>query len=118
LGCANLEDLYSAVGGGAIRLEDVSRALAEVGISRANLRWTTINMIAEQKDNRPGVLSLLSGLVSSQGGNILRSVNNTLPDGGFSLRLVIAQLGSDQKKALEKAFLTSGITFRLLEIVR
>lgn len=118
LGCASLEDLYTAVGGGAIRLEDVNRALAEVGISRENLRWTTINMIADQQDNRPGVLSLLSGLVSSQGGNILRSVNNTLPDGGFSLRLVIAQLGNDQKKALEKAFLTSGITFRLLEIVR
>lgn len=115
LGCANLEDLYSAVGGGAVSLDDFSRVLSEVGISRENLRWTTINLIADAQDNRPGVLSRLAGLISRQGGNILRSVNNTLPDGGFSLRLVVAELDESQKAALEKSFKKTGIAFRILE---
>jgi (p)ppGpp synthase/HD superfamily hydrolase len=117
LGCAILEDLFASVGGGAISLDDVSRGLAEVGITYENLRWTTINMIADPDYNRPGVLSRLAGLVSKHGGNILRSVNNTLPDGGFYLRLVIAFLEGEQKAALEKAFRSSELRFRLLEIV-
>lgn len=117
LGCASLEDLFASVGGGAISLDDVSRGLAEVGITYENLRWTTINMIADPDYNRPGVLSRLAGLVSKYGGNILRSVNNTLPDGGFYLRLVIAFMEGEQKAALEKAFRSSDLKFRLLEIV-
>ncbi len=46
---------------------------------------------------RPGVLAQLAGLVSQYGGNILRSVNNTLPDGGFDLRLVIHHLSCEQE---------------------
>ena len=117
LGCASLEDLFASVGGGAIRLDDVKRGLVETGITYENLRWTTINMIADPDYNRPGVLSRLAGLVSKHGGNILRSVNNTLPDGGFYLRLVIAFLEGEQKAALEKAFRSSELRFRLLEIV-
>jgi guanosine-3',5'-bis(diphosphate) 3'-pyrophosphohydrolase len=117
LGCASLEDLFASVGGGAIQLDDVSRGLAETGITYENLRWTTINMIADPDYNRPGVLSRLAGLVSKHGGNILRSVNNTQPDGGFYLRLVIAFMEGEQKAALEKAFRSSDLKFRLLEIV-
>ncbi len=117
LGCASLEDLYAAIGGGALRLDDLRRGLKEVGITRENLRWTTINLVADTDDNRPGVLSSLAGLVSQHGGNILRSVNNTLPDGGFSLRLVLAFQEGEQKEELEKAFAGSGLHFRLFEIV-
>jgi guanosine-3',5'-bis(diphosphate) 3'-pyrophosphohydrolase len=117
LGCASLEDLYSAVGGGAIRLDDVARGLTIVGITRETLKWSTINLIADVEFNRPGVLSRLAGLVSKHGGNIHRSVNNTLPDGGFSLRLVISFLEGEQGEILEKAFRSSGLNFRLFEIV-
>ena len=117
LGCASLEDLYAAIGGGALRLDDLSHGLSEVGITRENLRWTTINLSADTDYNRPGVLSSLAGLVSRHGGNILRSVNNTLPDGGFSLRLVLAFQEGEQKEALETAFANSGLSFRLFEIV-
>ncbi|GAP05510.1 hypothetical protein ATHL_00343 [Anaerolinea thermolimosa] len=117
LGCASLEDLYAAVGGGAIRVEDLRQALIQAGITRENLHWTTVNLVAPQEDNRPGVLSRLAGIVSRHGGNILRSVNNTLPDGGFSLRLVITSLDETHKAALERSFRRSNIAFRLLEIV-
>jgi guanosine-3',5'-bis(diphosphate) 3'-pyrophosphohydrolase len=117
LGCASLEDLYAAVGGGAIRIEDLRQALVQAGITRENLQWTTVNMVASPEDNRPGVLSRLAGIVSRHGGNILRSVNNTLPDGGFSLRLVITSLDESHKAALERSFRRSKISFRLLEIV-
>mgnify|MGYP000456257293 CR=1 FL=1 len=117
LGCASLEDLYAAIGGGALRPNDLTHGLIEVGITRENLRWTTVNMVADADYNRPGVLSRLAGLVSRHGGNILRSVNNTLPDGSFSLRLVLAFQEGEQKEALENAFANSGFTFRLFEIV-
>ncbi len=117
LGCASLEDLYAALGGGAIRLDDVQRGLTEVGITREKLHWTTVNLVGDVESNRPGVLSQLAGFVSKHGGNILRSVNNTLPDGGFSLRLVVAFLEGEQAEALEKTFRASGVSFRLLEIV-
>jgi guanosine-3',5'-bis(diphosphate) 3'-pyrophosphohydrolase len=117
LGCASLEDLYAAVGGGALRMDDVCAALGEVGINRESLRWCTLNLLADTDANRPGVLSRLTGLVSRHGGNILRSVNNTLPDGGFSLRLVLAFQQGEQREALREDFAASGIPFRLLEIV-
>jgi guanosine-3',5'-bis(diphosphate) 3'-pyrophosphohydrolase len=117
LGCASLEDLYAAIGGAAIRLDDLNLALSEVGIVRGSLHWTTVNMIAVPEANKPGVLSHLAGIVSTHGGNILRSVNNTLPDGGFSLRLVIAFPEENLKDGIEGAFRASGIAMRLLEIV-
>lgn len=117
LASANLDDLYAAVGGGAIRLEDFDRALDETGINHATLGWTTISFIGTGKSHRPGVLSRLAGMVSQHGGNILRSVNNTLPDGGFDLRLVVGHLTPETVQNLAAAYRGSGIEFSSLEIV-
>lgn len=117
LGCASFEDLYSAVGGGALQLEEVNRALTEVGIVRGALRWTTINLQAPVESNRPGILSYLAGLVSRHGGNILRSVNNTLPDGGFNLRLVVAFPEDQDKFRIDHTFRACGVTLTHFEIV-
>lgn len=117
LGCASLEDLYAAIGGAAIRLDDLNHALTEVGIVRGALHWTTVNLTAGPEANKPGVLSHLTGIVSKHGGNILRSVNNTLTDGGFNLRLVIAFPEETLKAGIEGAFRSSGIVMRLFEIV-
>ncbi|MBI4929084.1 MAG: bifunctional (p)ppGpp synthetase/guanosine-3',5'-bis(diphosphate) 3'-pyrophosphohydrolase [Anaerolineae bacterium] len=118
LGCASLEDLYTAVGGGAIPLDDLRSKLYDAKITRETLHWTTINLNAPKEDNRPGVLARLAGLVSDHEANILRSVNNTLPDGGFYLRLVVSFVEDEQQRAaLQKAFLHSGFHFRELEIV-
>ena len=117
LGCASLEDLYAALGGGTIRLSDVAATLDETGISRAVLQWTTILMYAEPESNKPGTLSRLAGIISRRGGNILRSVNDTLPDGSFNLRLVVSQLDEAHLSKLRRAFKASGIPFRSLEIV-
>jgi GTP diphosphokinase / guanosine-3',5'-bis(diphosphate) 3'-diphosphatase len=118
LACANLEDLYAAVGGGAIRLEDLDRALDRnrhqprgPWLDDDQLHWGT------GKSHRPGVLAHLAGMVSQHGGNILRSVNNTLPEGGFDLRLVVSNLNTATAESLASDYHRSGIEFTSLEVV-
>ena len=114
--CASLEDFYSAVGGGAVRLGEVTAALDRLGISKDLLGWTTINIIADKDLNRPGVLAYLAGIVSEHHGNILRSVNDTLLDGGFSLRIVAKSIPPEKLVSLEKAFLNGKHQFKVIEI--
>jgi (p)ppGpp synthase/HD superfamily hydrolase len=116
-GAANLQDLYSAVGSGAVRLSELAASMDEVGIARDKLNWTTINIQATATSNKPGVLARLAGLVSDAGGNIIRSVNNTMPDGGFYLRLVVDGLDIDKQDFIQNAYWVSGIDFDLFEIV-
>lgn len=117
LAAASLDDLYSALGGGAIRLSDVDQALDEAGISKEELGWTTINVFGPVDTNKPGVLAYLAGLVSNFGGNIIRTVNNTYMDGSFTLRLVIKALGPEKKQALLNAFQNCKVNLTQVEIV-
>jgi len=117
LACASLEDLYSAVGGGAVRLEDLESALRQVGITREELQWSTVHIAGDARAHRPGILARLAGIVSAYGGNILRSENNTLPEGGFDLRLVVQNIEPSQLHLLEQAYLDSGIEFKIMELV-
>jgi GTP diphosphokinase / guanosine-3',5'-bis(diphosphate) 3'-diphosphatase len=117
LAAASLDDIYSALGGGAILVADVEEALEEAGISREILGWTTINIIGPSHTNKPGVLANLAGLVSNFGGNILRTVNNTFPDGSFTLRWVIQGMDDEKKHDLLQAFLTCEINLTNVEIV-
>lgn len=117
LSAASLDDLYSALGGGAILMADVEEALSEVGISREVLGWMTINIVGPSQTNKPGVLAHLAGLVSRYGGNIIRTVNNTFPDGSFTLRWVIQGLDEQQKQDLLQAFLNCEIHLTNVEIV-
>ena len=117
LACANLDDLYSAIGGGAVRLEDLQHAMAQVGITRESLQWTTVHIAGDAAAHRPGILARLAGIVSAYGGNILCSVNNTLPEGGFDLRLVVHNLEPNQLYLLEQAYLDSAIEFKVIELV-
>ncbi|MBG0771819.1 MAG: hypothetical protein H0S82_08920 [Anaerolineaceae bacterium] len=114
---ASLDDLYSALGGGAIRLSEVNDALDETGISREVLGWTTINIVGPGNTNKPGVLAYLAGLVSNFGGNILRTVNNTFEDGSFTLRWVIKGLDDARKDDLLVAFINCEIELVKVEIV-
>jgi len=117
LAAASLDDLYSALGGGAILVADVDEALEEVGISKELLGWTTINIFGPSQTNKPGVLAHLAGLVSQFGGNILRTVNNTFQDGSFTLRWVIQGLDEQHRNNLLQAFLTCEINLTNVEIV-
>ena len=117
LAAASLDDFYSALGGGAIRIEDVDEAFDEAGIMSEVLGWTTINLLGSKDSNRPGVLAYLAGLVSQYGGNILRTVNNTFPDGSFSLRWVIQGLDDEEKQGLLKTFVESKIPLSKVDIV-
>ncbi len=114
--CASLEDFYSAVGGGAVRLGEVTTALDKLGISKELLGWTTINIVAGKELHRPGVLAYIARIVFEHGGNILRSVNDTLPDGGFSLRIVAKSIPPDQITELAKAFMKGEQHFNIVEI--
>lgn len=117
LSCASLEDFYSAVGGGAVRLADVEAALDEQGISKSLLGWTTVSICGNVQSHRPGVLSRLSGIISEQGGNILRSVNDTTADGGFSLRLVVKNIAAEKAQLLELTYQNCGIDLCSIEVV-
>ncbi len=116
LASSGLEDLYASLGSGAIRQMDLADALEKAGISQQNLNWNTISISGGNNSNRPGVLAQIAQLVSQVGGNILRSVNNTRPDGGFYLRLVIKNLSPQQREALYQSFQNSGIEFETLEV--
>ena len=117
LACANLEDLYAAVGGGAIRLEDLNEAKDALGITKESLGWTTIDVVGSGHAHKPGTLAAIAQVISNKGGNILRSVNNTLPDGGFEVRLVVRNIDPENVKLLEKAFWESGIELISVELV-
>jgi len=114
--CASLEDLYASLGYGAVRPMDLDAALDAAGIIAANLNWTTINITGTLSANRPGVLATLASLISRQEGNILRSVNNTLANGSWYLRLVIGNLDELGRSALNKAFVESDIEMEHFEI--
>lgn len=116
LAASSLEDLYASVGSGAIRQLDFADALINAGITQQNLNWTTFSISGTRNANRPGVLARLAHLVSQAGGNILRSVNDTQPDGGFYLRLVIKNLTPQKEEALRLAFLNADIEIASLEV--
>jgi (p)ppGpp synthase/HD superfamily hydrolase len=116
-GAANLQDYYSAIGSGAIRIDDMGKNLDSVCLSKTDLNWTTINIKSGSYANRPGVLAKMAGLISDFGGNIVRSVNNTMPDGGFYLRLVVEKIEIDKKTFIQKAAEISGINQIEIEII-
>lgn len=116
LGAANLEDLYAALGSGAIRESELTTALDEVEISFSALNWTTIHITGNKSSNKPGVLARLAGLISDAGGNIVRSVNNTSTDGSFYLRLVVEGLDKDKQQFIQDAYWVSGIRFEVIEL--
>jgi len=117
LGSSSLEDLYAAIGSGAIRLVDFSKAMMEAGIRKDTLGWTSINIIGSKESNVPGVLAQLALIISSVGANILRSVNTTAPDGCFYLRLVVQNIDADKQHHLDELLRTCTIPLDLIELV-
>ncbi|MBI9047619.1 MAG: HD domain-containing protein [Anaerolineaceae bacterium] len=117
LASSSLEDLYSAIGSGAIRLQDLACAMDDLGISKADLCWTTIYIRNSAKGNRPGVLARFAGKVSESGGNIVRSVNNTTSSRGFVLRLVVEGLDKDAEEKLKSDLENCEETIEELELV-
>jgi len=117
LACASIDDLYSAVGGKSIHLDELRNALDMVGISKNALQWSTIEVAGSNATNRPGFLAYIAGLVSDSGGNIIRTINNTSPDGSFYLRLVLAGLKDETKARLSELFKQSKFPLDKIEIV-
>jgi len=117
LAASSLDDFYSALGGGAIRLGDVNNALDEAGLIPEVLGWTSLNIIGPSNTNKPGVLAYLAGLISQFEGNILRTVNNTYPDGAFTLRWVIKGLNEKKRKELYTTLMECEIQLTRVDIV-
>jgi hypothetical protein len=114
LACANLDDLYSAVGGGSIFVNEVENAMDLTGIKNATLRWTSLQILGNNSSNQPGGLAYFAGLITEAGGNILRTVNTTSKNGDFHVRMVLKGLEDNQKNYLKKLFSES--RFPLVEI--
>jgi (p)ppGpp synthase/HD superfamily hydrolase len=117
LACANLDDLYSAVGDGSISLNELEETLDRVGISRVALNWITVEVTGSNAANQPGVLAYLAGLVSETGGNIIHTIHTTSNDGSFYLRLVLAGLDEEHKDQLRELFAKSRFPLDRVEIV-
>jgi guanosine-3',5'-bis(diphosphate) 3'-pyrophosphohydrolase len=113
----SLEDLYSAVGGGAIALDELAEAFDRTGISKQELNWTTLRLLGQPDANKPGILALIASLVSDEGGNILRVVNDTLEDNSFDITLVAQGLDSAKEKHLMEAYKNCPVAFRSIEMV-
>lgn len=116
LAAASLDDLYAAYGGGAIRRVDLVNALEDTGIAAETRPWISVYLVGKEGSNRPGVLAQLAGVVSRAGGNIMRSVNNMLPNGGFTLRLVVRDLSDDQIDDLRQAFAECDVELETIEV--
>jgi (p)ppGpp synthase/HD superfamily hydrolase len=114
LACANLDDLYSAVGGGSIFVNEVENAMDLTGIKNTTLRWTSVQIRGNNSSNQPGALAYFAGLITEAGGNILRTVNTTSKNGDFHVRMVLKGLEIEQKDYLKKLFSES--RFPLMEI--
>ncbi len=117
LSSPSLQDLYSAVGGGALALDEVAAAFDQVGISKQQLNWTTVHLLGLPNANKPGILALVASLVSNEGGNILRVVNDTIEDGSFDITLVAQGLTEEKEKRLRAAYDNCPVAFRTLEMV-
>ncbi len=117
LGTISLDDLYIAVGAGAVRLQDVSNHLTNHKLSKDALGWTSINIIGSKESNTPGVLAALATIISNAGGNIMRAVSNSNPDGSFYLRLVISNIQPDHMAELAEQFKQSGVHYLTLDLV-
>ncbi len=56
LACANVDDLYAAIGEGSILLREFEDTLDLVGIGSTSPRWTSLLVTGSGKINRPGIL--------------------------------------------------------------
>lgn len=96
LACANVDDLYAAIGEGSILLREFEDTLDLVGIGSTSPRWTSLLVTGSGKINRPGILADIAKLISESQVNILRTVNHTFSDGTFQLRMVMPGLSQEQ----------------------
>jgi GTP diphosphokinase / guanosine-3',5'-bis(diphosphate) 3'-diphosphatase len=114
--CASLEDLFTSIGGGAILLEDLRRILDELGLTKEVLKWTTINLIGDKDSDRPGIFAFLAGLVSKEGGNIVRLQQDST-DEGFSIRMVARGLNEEKEQLLRESYVNSHVALTSIEVV-
>ncbi len=117
LACANLDDLYAAVGGGSIYLTELENALELVGISRTTLGWVTVEIFGANTANRPGALAYLAGLISEASGNIIHTIHTTSQDGSFYLRFVLAEINESSKNHLLDLLNKSRFPLNKVEVV-
>jgi (p)ppGpp synthase/HD superfamily hydrolase len=116
LACANLDNLYSAIGGGSIVLREFENALDLVDITRSALRWTSIQFKGSTGANKPGGLAYFASLISESGANIIRTVNTTTKEGDFHVRMVLTGLEEEKKDKLYDIFSKSRFALDSIEI--
>ena len=116
LSCANLDNLYTAIGGGSILLKEFENALDLAQITQSSLHWTSIQFRGSNVSNKPGGLAYFAGLISESGANIIRTVNTTTSTGDFHVRMVLTGLNEEQKPKLFDIFSKSRFALDSIEI--
>ncbi len=116
LACANVDDLYAAIGENSILMREFEDTLDLVGIVSTTRRWTSLLITGSNKANRPGILASIAGLISKSGVNILRTVNHTFKDGTFQLRMVLPGLTDEQIAYLYQVLDLQAFELEKLEI--
>lgn len=116
LACANVDDLYAAIGEGSILMREFEDTLDLVGITSSHKRWTSLLLTGSDKSNKPGLLARIAEIISGIGINILRTVNHTFKDGTFQLRMVMPGMDEDQIKQLRDNLQKENSPFENFEI--
>jgi len=90
------EQLYHLLGGGFIESQQVTQVLDELGVTKENLNFSTVQV--KGAVDRPGILDALAGQISARGGNIKDIHTDT--ENGFTVRIVVKGLTGESEQEL------------------
>lgn len=99
LGCSSNGELNFLLATGSMRESELTKALNEEGISKAELRYTTIQLSGvDQK----GILSDVSELIVDMGKSVSIVHSRTDETNNYCLRLVIKDLNLEQERGIKE----------------
>jgi GTP pyrophosphokinase len=97
IGCENIDELYYRVAKGYLNIEKLDNLLNEYGITKSNLKWTSIKIKGYDKS---GMLKIITDVISEYNGNILKiNYQREKKDKNsdyFYLRIVVENIKLDE----------------------
>ncbi|OGD09742.1 hypothetical protein A2397_01120 [Candidatus Amesbacteria bacterium RIFOXYB1_FULL_44_23] len=108
----SIEQLYHLVGGGFLDVRKVTGLLDEFGVTKNQIGLSTI--LVTGKEDRVGILDLLSGTIANYGGNI-RDVH-TETENGFEIRIIVKGLNTEGENSIREALDQSKLFCSILVI--
>jgi len=106
LGCQSIDDLYFMIGNNSIKEELLSQELDLAGITKENLKITSIRLIG---DDKPKVLVDVIRKISGMDKNIIH-IEQKNTSGKFNIRILTENMGKDDEESLRQ-YLTNDLRF-------